>query len=130
MNLWSSKKIRALLFTLLAVGATAAASCSSEDEETTLPTVDCATATVPTFANVTVFSAVCTGCHASTKTGTARKNAPVGLDFDTFTAAQPHAQKAVSEVFDGSMPPNGANATLTETQKQELYAWGLCGTPQ
>jgi uncharacterized membrane protein len=129
MNLWSSKKIRTLLFALLVAGSSVAASCSS-DEEGSLPTVDCATATVPTFANVTVFSAVCTTCHASTKTGTARKNAPVGLDFDTFAAAQPHATKAVSEVFDGSMPPNGANAQLTEAQKQELYAWGLCGTPQ
>lgn len=129
MNLSPSKKIRTLLFALLATGAAFAASCSS-DEEGSLPTVDCATATVPTFANVTIFSTVCTGCHSSTKTGTERKNAPVGLDFDTYTAAQPHAQKAVSEVYDGSMPPNGANANLTEAQKQELYAWGLCGTPQ
>ena len=129
MNLWPSKNLRTLLFALLVAGASLAASCSS-DEEDALPTVDCATATVPTFANVSVFSAVCTTCHSSTKTGAARNAAPVGLDFDTFAAAQPHATKAVSEVFNGAMPPNGASAQLTETQRTELYAWGLCGTPQ
>jgi uncharacterized membrane protein len=131
MSLNSAKRVRTLLFTLLVAGASlAAASCSSDSDEDSVPTVDCATATVPTFANVTVFSTVCTGCHASTKTGAARNLAPVGLDFDTFASAQPHARKAVSEVYTGAMPPNGANADLTEAQKTELYNWGLCGTPQ
>jgi uncharacterized membrane protein len=130
MNL-NSNRVRGLLFALLVAGASfAAASCSSDDDEDALPTVDCATATVPTFANVSAFSTVCTACHDSAKTGTSRENAPVDINFDMYTAAKAHAQKAVSEVFNGAMPPNNDNGTLTEAQKQDLYAWGLCGTPQ
>lgn len=107
------------------------AACSSEDEEEgeDLPEVDCAGA-IPTFDQVTAFSEVCTNCHSTTLTGDARNDAPEDINWDDYASAKAHAEKGAEEVFEGEMPPEGSNETLTTAQKDDLYLWALCGTPE
>lgn len=88
--------------------------------------IDCATANVPTFAEVSIWPS-CTNCHASTLEGVARKGAPVGVDFDHYASAKTYADAASNEVADGGMPPSGS---VTDEQKQSLYTWAQCGTPE
>jgi len=96
--------------------------------EEELPEIDCNTVTVPTYSEVTIWPK-CTSCHASTLTGDARNDAPEDVNFDTYEAAKEHAEKAVEEVFEGKMPEPDPSI-ITEEEKQSLYAWGLCGTPE
>ena len=113
---------RALASAAMAV-AFAMIGCGSD-----LPEIDCgAEPTIPTYAEVDIFTATCNGCHASTVTGAARFSAPANVNFDTYPAAQSAAEQAVEQVYGGAMPPSGF--TATEEQKHELYVWGLCGTP-
>jgi uncharacterized membrane protein len=132
MNLNSAKRIRTLVFALLAVGAAGAAGCSSDDDGGGAPTIDCsAVASVPTFAQVSVFTSTCNSCHSSTKTGADRKNAPVDINFDDYASAKAHANTAQSEVAGGDMPPaTYTGPKPTEAQKTELYTWAQCETPQ
>lgn len=92
-----------------------------------LPEVDCATVTVPKYSEVTILNS-CNACHSSALSGEARQDAPDSVNFDTYEAAVKDAEDAVSEVYGGSMPPEGYQ--VTEEQRQALYAWGLCGTPK
>ena len=105
-------------------GAASVSACGSDES---LPTVDCS-GTIPTYAQVTLLSETCASCHASTLSGTERNGAPTNINFDTYAGAMAHAEKAVSEVYGGDMPPGGEQ--LDEAKKQQLYLWGLCGTPQ
>ena len=91
-----------------------------------LPEVDCNAAPIPTFQQVTIWPK-CTNCHSSTLTGADRMSAPVGVDFDTYASASAHAEKAAEEVYEGEMPRLG---TATAEEKDSLYRWALCGTPQ
>ena len=86
--------------------------------------VDC-NGTPPTFAQVTGLTK-CAACHDSNKTGAARQKAPGDIDFDTQAGAEAHAEKAASEVNTGAMPPASSGITLTDAEKQQLYAWALC----
>ena len=105
---------------LFAVGCTASGASDPQ-----LPdNVDCAS-TAPVFAEVTAL-AKCVVCHAATKTGAQRQRAPTEINFDTEAAAQAYADKAVSEVMKGSMPPRNSGLTLTEAEKQQLYSWAMC----
>jgi hypothetical protein len=120
------------------------ASCSSDDKaepaaEDTLPAVNCATETVPTFAQVTVFNKTCVNCHSSTKTGDARKGmglepAPADINFDTYAAAKVSAIPAAEELFEddrGAMPPEDSSLmAATAAEKHEVLVWAKCGTPQ
>lgn len=102
---------------------------SDDDEEDELPAVDCGQA-IPGFSEVTAFSAVCTECHNSAFIGDDRSDAPVGIDFDAYATATEHAELGAHEVYEGAMPPSDSGLTLTEDQKNTLYLWALCGTPQ
>lgn len=90
------------------------------------PNVDCGTASVPKFSEVTAF-AKCTSCHSSTKTGAARAGAPAGIDYDIYASARANAQKGMDEVFAGDMPPGGG---MSEAEKTQIYNWASCDTPQ
>lgn len=118
--------------------------CSGDDddkpaeEEVQLPEVNCATETVPTYAQVTIFSKTCVTCHSSTKTGDARKGmgaeaAPVSVNFDTYAAAKASAIPAAQELYEderGAMPPEDSGlAAATEAEKKEVLVWAKCGTP-
>ena len=91
-----------------------------------LPTVDCTSPAVPTYAMVNAFPVSCSTCHASTLTGSTRFGAPPAINFDTFAAAMPHAMAAARAVFSGAMPPTGV---LPAGDKEVLYRWALCRTP-
>jgi uncharacterized membrane protein len=131
MKLNSLKRVRTLVFALLAAGAALAGGCSGDDDEGGAPTIDCTTATPVAFAQVSVFTTTCNACHSTTKTGADRKNAPVDINFDDFASAKAHANTAQSEVFGGDMPPaTFTGPKPTEAQKTELYTWVQCGTPQ
>lgn len=116
--------VTSTLRTLALAGALVAgvAACGED-----LPSVDCATPAVPTYAMVNAFAVSCNTCHASTLSGAARFGAPPGINYDTYEAAKAHAESGVKEVFGGSMPPTGA---LPAGDKEVFYRWGLCGTPQ
>ena len=109
------------------------------EEEVELPAVDCASETVPTYAQVTLFQTTCVNCHASTKTGDARKGmgaeaAPTSVNFDTYEEAKKSAIHAAEELYEdarGAMPPEDSNlAAASETEKRQVLVWAKCGTPQ
>jgi uncharacterized membrane protein len=105
------------------------AACGSDDVELSLPTVDCNNGVaVPSYAKVEALT-TCATCHSSKLSGSQRHDAPADINFDTYDAAKGVAQKAVSEVNTSSMPPAESKLTLSQTAKDELYRWGLCGTP-
>ena len=115
---------------LLLVAALAA--CGSEDEEdegADLPEVDCS-GDVPAFDEVTAFSQVCADCHSTTLSGDDRNGAPSTINWDDYDSAKANAEHGAEEVFEGEMPPEGSGATLTEAQKEEIYLWSLCDTPE
>lgn len=103
---------------------TFSAACGGDDGN--LPTIDCNAVTPPSFANVAVLD-TCTACHSSALSGGARFGAPAGINYDTYAAAVASADDGVSEVYGGTMPPGGS---VPEADKQDFYAWALCGTPQ
>lgn len=104
------------------------AACKSNSED--LPEVDCKEGTIPTFAEIkTGALAKCTTCHSTQLAGTARVNAPPSVNFDTYAAAKAEAKEAASEVNEGAMPPAGL-PELSASEKDALYKWALCGTPE
>jgi hypothetical protein len=109
------------------------------EEEVQLPAVDCTKETVPTYAQVTLFQSTCVQCHASTKTGDARKGmgaeaAPTTINFDTYMAAKQSAIPAAEELYEdarGAMPPEDSKlAPATDAEKKQVLVWAKCGTPQ
>jgi uncharacterized membrane protein len=115
-----------MVFCLLVVGF----GCESEPE---LPKIDCAMVeTVPTYSQLTIFQ-VCTQCHGTDKTGTARHDADDDVNFNTYADAKASAEEAAAEVNGGDMPPANPGIELraiTADEKTALYQWALCGTPQ
>jgi uncharacterized membrane protein len=99
-----------------------AAGCSSSTD--TPNSVDC-NGTPPSYDDVTAFTK-CVACHDSKKTGAARVKAPANINFDTAEAALASADKAVSEVMKGDMPPRDSGVTLTDAERQQLYEWAMC----
>ena len=85
------------------------------DDDANLPDIDCATVTVPAFADVAAFN-TCIGCHSSTLEGASRFGAPVGVDYDNYAAAAANAEEGVAEVYAGTMPPVGS---VAEQDKQD-----------
>ncbi|MEY4579770.1 MAG: hypothetical protein RL701_4473 [Pseudomonadota bacterium] len=95
------------------------AACSSGQ-----PDVDCS-GTTPVYAEVTALQK-CSTCHSSKLAGSARRNAPTNVNYDTESAANSSAEDASSEVNGGDMPPANSGITLTDDEKQALYKWALC----
>ena len=112
------------LFSFLAL----APACSSGGED--LPTVDCKSGSIPTYAEIkTAGLAKCTTCHSSQVTGAGRVAAPDSVNFDTYAAAKAEAKQAAIEVNEGAMPPAGS-PDPSDAEKEALYKWALCGTPE
>ena len=95
------------------------AACGSD-----LPDVDCS-GTIPAFDDVKALDK-CATCHSSKLTGSARRDAPGDVNFDTEAAARSKAEDAAEEVNGGDMPPEGSGITLTAEEKDALYKWALC----
>lgn len=94
-----------------------------------LPSVDCSAAPVPAFGDVHALARVCSACHSADKSGGERNGAPSGVDFDDFESAAVNAEQAAVEVQAGRMPPTFSSLELTPAQRDELFAWAMCGTP-
>lgn len=92
-----------------------------------LPDVSC-DGTVPAYADVTAFEK-CSTCHSSELSGSERRGALAGVNFDTESAARAKAEDAAAEVKEGAMPPKSSGITLTDQEKQDLYNWALCQSP-
>lgn len=88
--------------------------------------VDCKAVTVTKYSEMTAWNK-CTTCHSSTLTGASRAGAPAGIDFDMYDAAVMDADRALSEVESGSMPPGG---NLSSADKTQIINWASCDTPQ
>ena len=92
------------------------------------PSADCNQA-IPSFGEVQIF-AKCLGCHATEVTGSARQGAPPSANLDDYDSAAAVAERAALYVFHGIMPPPVTGITVTEAEKEQLYLWALCGTPE
>jgi uncharacterized membrane protein len=92
---------------------------------------DCSTVkAVPTFAELERGLLVsCRGCHSAQVTGAARRNAPPGVDFDTYEIFSALADNAVLLVENRLMPPPAGEGP-TESQRNQLFAWAACGKPR
>jgi uncharacterized membrane protein len=99
--------------------------CGSTDSEGSAPAVDCNTATVPKFAEVAIFQK-CVKCHGTTVSN--RQGAPQSINFDNYASASANAKQAAAEVSSGAMPAD--HTPVTSDEKQALYAWAACGTPE
>lgn len=117
-------KITWMVMALLALSSVAIGCKDDEGEE--VPEVDCESVDVPSFEEVAIFDK-CKTCHDSSKTGAARMSAPTDINFDDVDSAGQHGMKAAEEVAEGEMPPADSNITVTEQEKQQLYAWVMCG---
>ena len=114
-------------FALLLPGCGGGDGEGSEDSETR--EIDCEHEAVPTYAQVRAFN-VCTNCHSSANEGLARNGAPPSLNFDVYAIAVDAAPRIVNQVAMGSMPPAGFGFSLTDEEKDELFVWAECGTPE
>jgi hypothetical protein len=92
------------------------------------PDVDCDAEPIPAFTEVAIFEK-CVGCHGRELTGDARMGATLGVNFDDHASAAEHAERAALYVFHGIMPPVTTNIAVTDAEKEQLYLWALCGTP-
>jgi len=115
--------VRTRLVLLAAVGLLTSA-CGAQPET---PTIDCTAVTVPKYSELTILP-LCTSCHASTVTGSARERAPTNVNLDSYAAAVAEASRSAADVNGGVMPPSN-QPQPSEQQKTALYAWALCGTP-
>lgn len=131
-----------LLFLASAMGSVFLVACSSGEGEGTeqapvdnVPEFsgagDCASLkSVPTFseAQVGIFSH-CVVCHSSSLSGAARHDALATVNFDTYDAAVSALQLALPAVKGRTMPPPRGEG-ITNTDRNQLYEWALCGTPR
>ncbi len=83
-------------------------------------TVDCATADVKPFSELSSSFIYCTSCHGEGR-------ADSGVRYDTYDAAVRHAQAAEDTIADGSMPPGG---DMPDAEAEAVYAWVQCGMPE
>jgi uncharacterized membrane protein len=114
--------VRALLALLALLPA-----CAPDDSDPG-PDVDCSAVDVPKFSEMTAW-ARCTGCHtAAVDDPVLRGGAPVGVDFDELGAARVWAAAAMDEVYAGTMPP-ATEPQPTAAEKQQIYDWASCDTP-
>lgn len=123
-------RLSLLVLTLSSLTLTA---CPGEGEEeggdaSATAGADCS-APVPTFTQLAPVFAKCTNCHASTKMDADRMGAPVGYDFDVYDSAVAEAEEARELVENDAMPP-APNPKLTAEEKEMLYKWVECGTPE
>ena len=70
----------------------------------------------------------CTQCHSSANTNPfARRNAPTGVDYDSYDAAKKNAAAGADATQNGEMPEG---KTLSDEDKCLMRAWVSQNTPQ
>ncbi|WAK00954.1 c-type cytochrome [Methylobacter sp. YRD-M1] len=78
-----------------------------------------------------VFATNCLACHASNLTGSARNGAPPDVNWDTYEATRPNAERAiVTAVEEMTMPPIASGPLLNEDQRTAMLAWQSAGFPR
>lgn len=79
-----------------------------------------------------VFATNCLFCHSSELSGSARNGAPNDVNWDTYEAALPNADRAVVRAVEQmTMPPSFSGLpTLNQEQKDAMLAWQDAGFPQ
>jgi uncharacterized membrane protein len=121
--------LRTLVFSLALAPLSLAACTDDTGGESAGPEVDCAEKAVPKYSEMQSIWDKCTICHSSTITDpAARMAAPIGFNYDTYDAAKATAMQAANEVEEGEMPRPPAPA-MTADEKDQLYRWAACGTP-
>jgi uncharacterized membrane protein len=133
----SELHVRIRSFAVVAAVLCSLTACSDTDDgsptEEAFPAFngDCRTVkAVPTFAQLEQgLLLVCRGCHSAQVVGAARRNAPEGIDFDTYEIFSAFADNAVLLVQNRLMPPPAGEGP-TESQRNQLYAWAACGKPR
>jgi hypothetical protein len=85
----------------------------------------------PNGIRAQVFATNCLACHSSELTGPDRNGAPPEINFDTYAATLPNAERAmVRAVEEMSMPPAGSGIPqLNDEQKAAMLAWQSTGFP-
>jgi uncharacterized membrane protein len=102
-----------------------------EDTKTTCPTGG-TTLTYQNFGQ-TFMSTYCTRCHNSALTGSARKDAPSDVNFNTIEGIKAESKEidkwagASATVTNDSMPPDGEKPSVEDRRK--LSEWLSCGAP-
>lgn len=116
---------RCLLFVILAV---IPGGCGRGDEfGEGVPDVDCSQP-VPVFADVLAFPKTCNSCHTvQIADDDPRRDAPEGMNYDVYTTAVQYAEDGAITVNEGTMPLSGG---LSVRDRDDLFLWSLCGTPQ
>ncbi len=114
--------VGAMLVATAACGGTSANPTSGS-----LSGTDCSQA-VPAYSALTIWP-LCTGCHSSTLSASARQGAPSNVNFDSYAPAVRAASEAAMQVSGGEMPPAGHTQPSSD-EKTALYQWALCGTPE
>lgn len=109
---------------LVAVAAVTAWACG--EERGGPPEIQCSTADVPSYAEMTVWQ-TCNQCHSTALPEGQRDDAPMGVDFDDYATAAHYAREAQEWVYFDLMPPGDMGVPVEE--KQSLYVWAQCGTP-
>jgi uncharacterized membrane protein len=119
--------MRTVLAWVVFVSASVVAGCGGNSAQM-MSSTDCG-ANAPKYADVTIFQK-CTMCHSSKLSGSARRSAPMEINFDTYAAAEKNASQAVGDVKAGNMPPRGSGVTVTDAEKTQLELWEMCGAMQ
>ncbi|MFO0615412.1 MAG: hypothetical protein U0414_22660 [Polyangiaceae bacterium] len=121
MNFVLAAKAARVPLALLAAALAALVTTSSCSIGGSVPTIDCTTTTVKTYAELKgSVMAYCTDCHGSTR-------ADRGVRYDTYAAAVSFADQGAQTIADGSMP---TDFDIPESAAQDFYAWSQCGTPE
>ncbi|MEZ4449058.1 MAG: hypothetical protein R3B09_06200 [Nannocystaceae bacterium] len=120
--------LKILTTLILSLAFTAGLACDREGEEgegDELPQVDCASATVPRFDEMSVWNS-CVGCHSSKLSGAGRSGAPSDFNYDSHEAALFDPFETAEVVVEGEMPPGGG---LSAADRELINTWAQCGAP-
>ncbi len=74
-----------------------------------------------------VFAPKCVSCHDSKKSGSDRRNAPTGVDFDNWAAAKASFASGNNLIQAGTHPSSSVG--ITSAQKMLIFDWIYAGMP-
>jgi hypothetical protein len=83
---------------------------------------------VTCYADVkAIFDQNCVRCHASSKSGSSRKGAPIGVDYDTYAFVKKNIAAGNRTIQSGRMPPDNP---LTSDEKSLVQQWVDLDAPE
>jgi Fe-S cluster biogenesis protein NfuA len=88
-----------------------------------VPEIDCATVTAVKYTELQIVGS-CTSCHSAANAAAA--GVPDGSFYETCDGLKKEATASEPRVANDEMPPTGG---LSQTVKDEFYAWVQCGQP-